>query len=303
MHPPVTVIMNAQSGSRNADPLRETILDRLRQDGREVTLLEVKNGNERTIERAVIDMQQKKGIVLAAGGDGTVNGVAALCHKHQAVLAVIPLGTFNYFARMLAIPADINQALDVVITGSIRQVSAGFVQDHIFLNNASFGLYTRIIRNREADKARFGRLRLVAVFSAVITLFKGQKLFTITITKDGHEYVRHTNLVFVGNNSLQLENIGMQMQGCETADELAVIIMKPASRSQLARILWRGAIKNLKEEEKLEAFCADSFRVTSRRRRIDLVIDGEIIHCAMPLAFRAEKAALRVMAPVAEAAA
>jgi len=64
-------------------------------------------------------------------------------------LGIIPLGTFNYFAREHAIPTELDAAIQIIKQGHTKEVAVGLVQDRVFLNNASFGLYTKLIRQRE----------------------------------------------------------------------------------------------------------------------------------------------------------
>lgn len=299
---PITIIMNSGSGKDDKRPLRELIEEALASSGREVTFVELTPEDDfnATCESAVKKAKPRDGIIVAAGGDGTVNAVAALCHKHDVVMGVIPLGTFNYFARELQISAEPAKAVEVLISGVERRVSAGFIQEHIFLNNASFGLYTKIIRNREQDKSRFGRRRLVALISGIVSIFKGQQRFSIHVTANDKKELRTTTMVFVGNNTLQLENVGLEVAACTAKSKLAVVIVKETTHMETIGLLLRGALKNLKDKDKLEEFCADTFEVETQRRIIDMVIDGEIIRCRTPLSFRVDPQALRVMVPRGE---
>ena len=68
-------------------------------------------------------------LFVAAGGDGTIHHVIQPLVNSEAVLGVIPAGTYNHFARDLNIPLDWREALDVVLTGQIRQVDAARVND------------------------------------------------------------------------------------------------------------------------------------------------------------------------------
>ena len=69
----------------------------------------------------------------------------------------------------------------------------------------------------------------------------------------------------------------------------------------MARLLMRGALKTLGADERLEMFCAESFSVGTRRRVVDVVVDGEVVRCHAPLEFHVMRNALQVMCPVPEA--
>ncbi len=297
---PVTLIFNRGSGNDEKLQLRDVIEQAITAAGRTAHVVELKPGPQflATCERLVQQAAADGDTVIAAGGDGTINLAAGLCAKHDAALGVIPLGTFNYFARELGIPADPAAAAQVAVTGVARPVTVGYVQDRLFLNNASFGLYTTIIRNRERANSRFGRMRIVAALSAAHSLIGERKRFAVKLTTDqGHDEVHRTSMVFVGNNTMQLSNVGLEAARCTEQDRLAIVVVKPMTRMDTARVLLRGALKTLGDESQLEEFCARHIEVETRRREVDVAIDGEIVRCRTPLRFRSQPAALRVVVP------
>jgi diacylglycerol kinase family enzyme len=104
-------------------------------------------------------------------------------------------------------------------------------------------------------------------------------------------------MVFVGNNTFQLNNMDLHVAHCAREDRLAVVVLKSTTRFEMARLLVRGALGKLNDEARLEMFGADSLVVASKRWKIDVVVDGEVIQCQMPLSFRTVRDALRVIAP------
>src|SRR5256885_3573742 len=82
-------------------------------------------------------------------------------------MGVVPLGTFNYFAREQALSLDPAQAVQDILqalqAGQMRPVNVGLVNERLFLVNASLGLYPRLLDERERASTRFGRTRLVAI--------------------------------------------------------------------------------------------------------------------------------------------
>lgn len=297
--PTLFVIVNAGAGGDIAD-LPQKLTEHLEQVGYRVVLQELPASANvaEYCDDLVRQAAQTNGVIVAAGGDGTVNAVAALCYTHKVVFSVIPLGTFNYFARALGIPMQWEDAAAALAHTNVTAVSAGFVGEHLFLNNASFGLYPTIIRQREKATARFGRKRIIGALSALHSLFTRQETLVIKISHEGHEQVHRTSMVFVGNNSLQLENLGLEISACTQQNRLAVMVLKPSSRFEIARLLWRGIVKNLDIESKLHQFCADSFVVEARQAHMPMVIDGEVISCSTPIHFRVEAQAMRVLVPL-----
>lgn len=242
-------------------------------------------------------VQQAGGAVVVAGGDGTVNTVAALCAEHGVTLGVVPLGTFNYFAREHGITTDIAEAAKIIAAGNLREVPVGLAGKQVFLNNASFGLYARLIRQREKASGWLGRFRLVAAVMGAYSLFYQRRAFDVEMhTPDGSQHFR-TSLVFVGNNTLQLENLGLQAAECTKAGKLAVIIMKEVTHWQVMKLILRGLLKNLQDRDLLHEICAEDMELTLHGRVREMVVDGEIMRAGKKLKFTREETMLRVFVP------
>jgi diacylglycerol kinase family enzyme len=263
----------------------------------DITVLAKRQNYNAVCEKLVVQARKQNTAVVAVGGDGTVNLLAGLCCKHGATLGIIPQGTFNYFARNLGISTDLMEAVKIIADNNIGKATLGFVNEHVFVNKVSFGLWTKLIRQREEASSLFGRLRIVAVFSAIYSMLQRQKIFTIHMDSEGEKTQFETSMVFVCNNKLQLENVGLQGSKCVESGHLAVIALKKATRLQVVRCLIRGLLKSLSDEGRLSEFCSGNFKISSRRRTIDIVIDGEIVRSETPLIFESKKNALNILLP------
>jgi diacylglycerol kinase (ATP) len=108
------------------------------------------------------DLRRKagpEGTVVVAGGDGTVGFVLRALAGSGVTVGILPLGTYNNFARSLGLPDDLERAIDVVAKGRKRPVTLGRVNGHPFLEAAALGLFGEAIALGEALKERsFGEL-------------------------------------------------------------------------------------------------------------------------------------------------
>ena len=86
----------------------------------------------------------------------------------------------------------------------------GMLNNKIFLVNASVGLYPALLEAREHDKREYGRSRLVAFLSAIKMALRPHRHLRITLELDGKEKRLRTTTLFVGNNRLQMEQVGME---------------------------------------------------------------------------------------------
>lgn len=238
-----------------------------------------------------------KGIIVAAGGDGTLNGVAQKLIYTDIALGIIPLGTFNYVARALHIPLDPFEAAQIIVDGVRHAVNVGTVNHYVYLNNASIGLYPKIIEQREADNARFGRFRAVAMISGFAVLMREQLKLKLKMTIDGEKKQIESPLVFFGNNQLQLHDFHLQLSECVAQGKLAAVAITELSRWQLIKLIHRLQLGTFEQAPEVTAICAEAIKIESKAKTMKVAIDGEIVYVNTPLMFKVAHAALQVMVP------
>lgn len=252
---------------------------------------------ESQIDKAVAAARQDGGTVIAAGGDGTIRAVAEKAAIAGVSFGVVACGTFNFFARNHQIPEDCEAAFRLALTGEKRPVRLGKINDHLFLINASLGLYAKSIKEREVSTKRFGRARLVVILSSIKSMFSLHKRLKVDLLVDGKPRSLKTISVFIGNNALQLRDLAFDIVRCMKQDLLAVVILKPVSRWELLRILWRGIAKTLEKDERLESFCVEDLTIHLPKPRIMVALDGEMFLMSTPLKVEAVPAALNMVLP------
>ncbi|SFU62114.1 diacylglycerol/lipid kinase family protein [Pseudoduganella namucuonensis] len=301
---PFYIVMNAGSGHEETDLRTSTITDVLNGAGRAFHLRIVEHGNELAdiAAWAVREARANNGVVVAAGGDGTINTVA-----HQAVgsgcpFAVLPQGTYNYFARTHGIPEDLGDAVRALLDARTEAVQIGMVNNRVFLVNASIGLYPTILEEREIDKKQYGRSRLVALLSALKTILGSVRQMRIVIEQDGVQRKLRTPTLFVGNNRLQMEQVGITPMSEALEDgELAALAPKTAGSLALLGLFLRGALGRLGEAEDVVVFSFKRMTVKKRklpgRPRIKVATDGEVNVMTTPLEFKVVEGKLLLLKP------
>ncbi len=238
--------------------------------------------------------------VIAGGGDGTINAVASQLIGTEKQLGVLPLGTFNHFAREVGVPANFEDAFRTCFDGSTRPVTIGEVNGRIFLNNASIGLYPLILSIREQTYRKWGRHKIAAYWSVLRTLFRPYPNLKLIITANGERRTVRTPLLFVARNSYQLEQFNVPGTRCVAADAFSVYIVRPMSKSQLLRFAYRAFRHQLEPTSDFEMFCTSELRVESRRIHRSVAFDGERAKMLAPLEFRVREHALRIAVPSVE---
>lgn len=295
----ILVVLNAGSGGGFAETAEALVGPILRDAGHDVTvrLLEQAADLQTAIESAIAGGVD---VIVAGGGDGTVNGVANAIVGSDIALGVLPLGTLNHFAKDLGIPLALEEAAAVLVAGHTRQVDVGVVNDRVFLNNSSVGLYPRIVQLRERYRARGVEKWVVAAW-ATLRVTGRQKPLRLHITVDGHDVVRATPLLFVGNNEYRMAGMDAGTRESLTGGRLALYRVKNEGRWNLVRLVWRILVGTATGSGELALTLARDATIDlpfdAKSVSLPVAVDGEVTTMALPLQYVLRPAALRVIVP------
>ncbi|MDR7295509.1 diacylglycerol kinase family enzyme [Pelomonas aquatica] len=299
---PLFVVFNPAAGSSAEEELAPAVEAACAAAGRRCELLPVAHprGLADAAREAVRRAHAAGGTVVAAGGDGTINGVAQQVLGSGCRFGVLPRGTFNYFARTHGIPPDLSGALRVLLAEEAMPVQVGLLNERVFLVNASLGLYPRLLEDREAWKSQLGRSRLVAFGAGIKTLLSGHRSLRLTIELQGQSRQVRTPTLFVGNNALQMEQVGLPQARAIDAGHLAGVMLKPVGRASLLALLARGAFGQLGEADQVIHFAFRRLTVTAGAfgsRHIKVATDGEVLRMPLPLRFEVAPQPLMLVRP------
>ncbi|MFM9894162.1 diacylglycerol/lipid kinase family protein [Achromobacter xylosoxidans] len=300
-HEPLFIVLNTGSGRGDAQALQDIIRRVLDEAGRRFQLMPVDDPSRlvATAREAVALAREAGGIVVAAGGDGTLNAVAGQVLGQGVPFGILPQGTFNYFGRRYGISQDTEAALRGLLGGELRPVQVGLLNGRLFLVNASLGLYPQLLEDREAYKQRFGRSRLVALWSGLVTLMRAPRQLSLRLDYEGRVRDLRSPTLVVGNNRLQLEHIGIDPAELDRG-HLVAMAARPVGTLALYGLLLRGLFSRLGEAEHVVSFAFDRLMVSIRgRRRVKVAMDGEISWMDTPLEFKVSETPLPLVVPVA----
>lgn len=239
-------------------------------------------------------------VVVAAGGDGTVGAVANQLAQSRLVLAVLPLGTSNDFARSLDIPVDIAGAVELLTTGKVATIDLGHLMmpgrpPSYFAHAATAGINVSFARmaTRTSLRKRLGRLSYV--FAAVLALRHHQP-FDATLNFDGRsERLRLTHLSVI-NTPVFGGALGLRVHGSNPDDRRLDVLaledlpMRRAVRALVFTVLGIGL--PVKGFHKLHVPRLG----VHTDEELDVALDGEV-QGKLPADFVVAGEALRVITP------
>ena len=288
-------IINSGAGAEGKEAIREQLVDMFRAGGFDANISLAESGEE-IGELARRAATSDADVIVAGGGDGTINSVAAEMIDANKVLGILPLGTLNHFAKDLQIPLELEAAVQTIIAGHTLAVDFGEVNGRIFLNNSSLGLYPNIVRERE-KKQRLGRGKWPAFVWAALSVMRRYPFLEIRLNVEGEQLNLKTPFVFIGNNEYVMETLSIGGRARLDAGKLSLYVTNRMGRLGLIRLAFRALFGGLRQEKDFLAVQTEEIWLGTRHRRTRVALDGEVTVMAPPLRYRIHPRGLRVLAP------
>jgi diacylglycerol kinase family enzyme len=234
--------------------------------------------------------------IAAVGGDGSVSAVAAAVARTNVELAIIPAGTFNHFARDHRIPTELQAACEVARTGRVIATDVAWVNDRLFLNTSSVGVYANYVRVRERLEPRLGYW-LASAFAMLRTFARVQP-FRVAFETEQVQRQYVTPLVFIGSSEreLKLPTLGNRVE--DGTSGLHVLIVRGRTRARLVALAFAAAARGTRSITRtphLDGFLVD--RCIIEQRHSTVAVDGEIVRLESPLRYEIDRGSLRLVVP------
>jgi diacylglycerol kinase family enzyme len=291
----VSVVFNAGSGTKSTCGADVEAL--FARHGLQATIVCPNNGSD-VASVASSMVKAGCGIVVAAGGDGTVSAVASAVAGSEAVLGVLPLGTLNHFAKDAGVPLELEEAVRNISSGRAVKVDIGDVNGRAFINNISLGLYPVFVQARGDVRKLTVFARWHTILSAAINSLVRLPLFRTHLRIDSREFKRNTPVLFVGNNEYELD--GKLIGGRRSLDQgcLSLVVTRSRGPWGVVKLVVRAALGALRGSKDLDAKLGREIEIRTKDRRTMLAIDGEVIEkFDWPLHCSVRPGALRLLVP------
>lgn len=292
----MAVIINAGAGLGYGQAWRESLAARLASHGLDADITLAADVNH-LMEAARAALAAGAPIVVAGGGDGTINAVASVVLDSGAVFGVLPMGTLNHFARDLRIPPQLDAAVATLAAGHVARVDVGEVNGRVFLNNSSLGLYPDIVRDRQRQQRRLGRGKWTAFGWATLAALRRYPFLSVRLTLGEQGHARRTPFVFIGNNEYHMQGFNIGERARIDGGMLSVYVAQRPTRFGLLKLALRALLGRLRQSREFHVFQAGEMMIETRHRRLRVATDGEVSVMAPPLRYRIRPAALPVIVP------
>ncbi len=246
---------------------------------------------------------ERPDVIFVGGGDGTINTAAGCLVDTRIALGVLPLGTFNHFARDLGLPADWREAVTALAHGVPRAVDVGEVNGRVFINNCSVGSYPEAVRRRDELRQRHGSGKWFAMALASIAVFRRLRRLRVRIKSPEATFTLRTPFVFVGNNAYSGHVFGPSLRPQLDAGHLWIYTTRAHRRLTLLRLMGQSLFRRIDASDALDSRAVSEALIESTHgQNLPLAVDGELLPPTPSLRFRLRRRALHVIAPVPTAA-
>lgn len=291
MAAPLPVLINRSGGTAASlgDKLEQTVRDAFAATGREV-LLELLDARDMA---EAIRRHGAQPVIAVGGGDGTLGNAAEVLRGMGSALAVLPLGTRNHLARALGVPLDLVQAAQVAATGERRRIDLGRAGKRIFVNNASIGLYPRLVRERDRHKLP----KWLGTIPAAWQVLRTMRAHRYALSVDGERRVVRTPLLFIGNNRYSLEPGSLGERESLDDGALSLCAVRAEGLLQLIWLAFKVLVGLASADQDFEDLAEAASITIEGEGEIGVALDGEVRRMTLPLHLDILPAGLGVVAP------
>lgn len=281
------VILNPAARSDKASRLRERIATL---SGAAPMRLTSEAGDARRIAAEAV--REGFEVVIAAGGDGTLNEVVNGIGGSSVRLGILPVGTMNVFATELGIPqGNLERAWSVIEQGKVVEVDLPQANDTHFIQLAGVGLDAEVVRKTTADSKR-----ALGPLSYLLTLVQvaAHKPSRVMLEAEGGR-ISEGSFALIGNGRLYGGPFPVFKRASLFDGLLDVLVFQNQSHWDVVRYFQAIAFGTHPQLPDVEYFQTSTLRVTSSGD-VPVELDGEVAGM-LPCLFSVSSQKLRVLAP------
>jgi YegS/Rv2252/BmrU family lipid kinase len=232
-------------------------------------------------------------MVVAAGGDGTVNEVINGIARSNTVLAVLPIGTGNVWGREIKLPLQVVDAAQALLTGSPVRLDLGSANGRYFLLMAGVGFDAAVTRAvLPAAKRRFGLIAYAVEALRAASDVRGTR---VRLVLDGRPINSRVLMIVIGNSRLYGAFLQITHHASLTDGLLDVAVIKGETIRSAPLHLLSILLRRYHLNPDINYYRAREVQLTSVTP-LAVQLDGDPVGTT-PMTFRAEPHALQVLVP------
>jgi diacylglycerol kinase family enzyme len=235
--------------------------------------------------------------VIVGGGDGTVATAATIFAGQDKPLGILPLGTFNLAARDLGMPMDWEQAATQLVTAPVAEADLLDLGGKLYFCVVVLGFYPALVMGREEYHGNWLVKSIRTVMDAIrsVTAFPPLNL---RLSQNGSTESHRTRMALIANNDYEDMFGIIPARSSLDAGYFTVYISKHRTRLGMARSMLAWLLGRWKLDREIISLRATTMEIdVKRKRRLAVMMDGEVDKVALPFKVVLRPKALRVICP------
>lgn len=259
------VVLNPAAGRAEPDALHPLLARYLAANGRSCSIHHTRRHDDVC---ALVRMAVRRGagLVVAAGGDGTVTAVADALAGGDVPLGILPVGTGNLVARELGLPLAPEAACRLLVDAPhVRRLDGMQIGERTYVSHVSLGVYARIAEEVSVgEKKETGRMAYVR---AILHEISARPLWRFRVTVDGRSGHWHASTILLANvASVGVPPLCWGSHIRPDDGRIDVCLVCARTLPQYARLVWRAM--------RGEHILAPDIRYLAAKRTIDVEAHG-----------------------------
>lgn len=287
----VTFIVNSLAVARSYKEFKslvERYLDRSLYDY-EIEFTGNKGDANRIARRSI---ESRSPVLVAVGGDGTVNEISPALIGTDTKLGIIPYGSGNGLARHLGIPLITKRAFEILNEGSVRSIDTATINDRPFINIAGAGFDARVANLYEKS----GERGFKSYFCIVISEYLNYRPREFRLTFNDQVIERKAIFVTFANSSQFGYNTVIAPGASVTDGMLNLVIVKKFPSIEIPRAIHLLYTNKIDHWEYIETYRSKEILLERNKGR-KVNIDGEAVSMDRSLSVKVNPASLQVIVP------
>lgn len=245
------------------------------------------------IELAQKGIEDKYDVIVAGGGDGTINEVASVLKNTDAVLGLLPLGSGNGLARFLKIPLGTISAIRTLNNFAVRTIDTVTLNDRFFTSIAGIGLDAEVAHSFKSNRFR-GLLEYSRITLTALTELKAHDHVLIL---DGNEMKQKAIMISFANSNQFGFNMRIAPEALIDDGLLDICVIKKGNIANLINVGY-NALAGIKDESGVIEYYKASEVIVKNNTELKVNIDGEAALFEKDLYFKIFPSSLKVAVPL-----
>lgn len=265
-------ILNPKAGKGN-NRIDKSLLGKYFNEKHFLLVVKPTNYKNHAIRLTQESISENADIIVACGGDGTINEVASCLINSNIILGIIPIGSGNGLASNLNIPKKINAALALIKTSKAKHIDVGQLNNHYFFSNTGIGFDAQVIKNYEASNER----TLVSYIKATLkSLKKVNNLSDVETTINGKKIKHKPFLIFISNSNELGYNVSLTPKASLEDGKLDILIVKKIGVFKIFLFTLLMLLKRHHKLKEVDCYQTKELIITQKQKSIfQIQIDGE----------------------------